>query len=95
MEEEDERSRRGDAISSDSSDLPQHADLRRSPPRAIAAAKEEASDSDLSNYSFDLTQDEIAALKKQYERMERENKFDEEMMFKDLVKEEIQDNKMR
>ena len=27
--------------------------------------------------------------------MERENKFDEEMMFKDMVKEEIHDEKMR
>lgn len=35
----------------------------------------------------------MAAIKKRYELMEKDNKFEDEMMFKNMVKNEIQDNK--
>ena len=95
-EEDNEDGEKNIAVSSDSSDLPEHAVQPRSP-RAIEAPKDTdgQSDSNLSNYSFDLAEEEIAALKKQYDTMSKDDKFEEEMMFKGMVKEEILDNKRR
>ena len=42
-----------------------------------------------------MSKEEIAALKKQYDTTSKDDKFEEEMIFKGMVKEEIQDNKRR
>ena len=64
--------------SSSSSDIPEQKVSRNWSPKALTAPSRGDSSSDLDNLSqisFELTEEEIAALRRQYEEAEREGKM--------------------